>query len=308
MCLESEPVNYEKWLGKNAASLRGRTVAVSGSTGGLGRELCDHLAYLGADLILLDRNRKKSEEHKTLLKNKYEKINIRLITVDFEDIRSVAAATDALRACMPDVLIVNAGAYSIPRHRCESGYDNVFQINFASPYYMVRELLPELRARRGHVVAVGSIAHDYSRTDPADIDFSTRTAASRVYGNAKRYLMFSLFELFRNETEATLSVVHPGITFTGITSHYPKLIFAVIKHPMKVVFMRPRKAALTAVLGVMRPTAYSTWIGPRVFNIWGLPAVRKLRTVSHGEASHIFASAETVYRTVTDTLARPSTD
>ena len=48
-----------------------------------------------------------------------------------------------------------------------------------------------------------------------DIDFSTRKQASKVYGNAKRYLMFSLYELFKNEDKASLAVTHPGISFTN---------------------------------------------------------------------------------------------
>ena len=111
-------------------------------------------------------------------------------------------------------------------------------------------LLPVLRERGGRVVAVGSIAHNYSETDPADVDFSSRTRASRVYGNAKRYLMFSLYGLFENESNVSLAVCHPGITFTNITAHYPKAVFAIIKNPMKVIFMKPERACLSIVRGV----------------------------------------------------------
>ncbi len=288
-------MNKENWLSKNTESLSGKTVAVSGSTGGLGMKLCDQLASLGADLILLDRNRQRSEAHKLLLENKYRNIKIELITVDFENIDSVAAATEILKASVPDILVINAGAYSIPRHKCIGVYDNVFMINFAAPYYMVRELLPAMRERRGRVIAVGSIAHGYSHTDSADIDFSSRSAASKVYGNAKRHLMFSLYELFRDEHAASLSVVHPGITFTNITAHYPRLIFAVIKHPMKLIFMSPEKAALSILRGAFEHTGYHEWIGPRIFNVWGIPSKKKLKSVSIDESEYIFRTAEEVY-------------
>ena len=192
-------------------------------------------------------------------------------------------------------------SYSIPRKKCDTGLDNVFQINFASPYFMVRQLLPTLRSRCGRVVVVGSIAHDYSKSDGNDIDFSTRTRASRVYGNAKRYLMFSLYELFRAEREVTLSVTHPGITFTNITSHYPKLIFAVIKHPMKVIFMKPRKAALSILHGVFEPVGYFEWIGPRVFDVWGYPTKKRLKTATPEESREIAARAEKIYSDLLNT-------
>ncbi len=289
-------MNYEKWLKSNTESLNGKTVAVTGTTGGLGRELVRFLCRLHANVILLDRNAERSENLQNELIADYPNIEITRITVDLADFESVKTATESLKQIDIDVFIHNAGAYSIPRHSCSTGFDNVFQINFVSPYYMIRELLPNLKKRGGRVVAVGSIAHNYSKTDKSDVDFSTRSAASKVYGNAKRYLMFSLFELFKSETEAALSIVHPGIAFTNITAHYPKLIFAVIKRPMKVIFMKPQKAALSIVKGVFKTTPYHMWIGPRVFNVWGLPKLQRISTVSAGESLAIKQSAEEIYK------------
>ena len=288
-------MNIQKWIDKNTADLHGKTVAVTGSTGGLGKELCSHLASLGASLILLDRNAERSEAHAADLRQRFPGITVSRIPLDLEDLSSAAAAVRQLTEREMDVFIHNAGAYSIPRHRCESGYDNVFQINFATPYYMIRELLPALQKRHGTVVAVGSIAHNYSKIDETDVDFRTRTAASKVYGNAKRYLMFALHELFREEKAVRLAITHPGITFTNITAHYPKLIFAVIKHPMKVIFMKPKKAALSLLRGLFDNTEYGTWIGPALFDVWGFPMKKKLTTCSAEERAKIGAIAEAVY-------------
>ena len=50
-------MNIEKWINKNSHSLEGKTVAVTGSTGGLGVELCRYIARLGGSLVLVDRNK-----------------------------------------------------------------------------------------------------------------------------------------------------------------------------------------------------------------------------------------------------------
>ena len=168
---------------------------------------------------------------------------------------------------------------------------------------MIRELLPDFNERGAKVVVVGSIAHNYSKIDDGDIDFSKVKKASKVYGNAKRFLMFSLYELFARQSGATLSVTHPGITFTNITSHYPKLIFAIIKYPMKVIFMRADKAALSVVKGIFEPTEYHTWHGPRIFNVWGLPSKKKLRTCSLAESARIDAYAEEIYLNIKRRIA-----
>ena len=219
---------------------------------------------------------------------------MKFVTADMADMASVKAAGEELCAIGIDYLILNAGAYSIPRCITDIGYDNVFTINFISPYYLTRRLLPSVRARGGRVVAVGSIAHNYSEIDLSDIDFRRRKKASLVYGNAKRYLTFAL----QNLSSGDVIIAHPGISFTGITSHYPPLIFALIKHPMKVIFMKPRRAALSILYGLFADVPSGSWIGPRLFDVWGLPRVKKLCTAGSEEKGNIIKSAEKIYEKI----------
>ena len=297
-------MNCKKWFLKNTEGLKGKTVAVSGSTGGIGVWLCRHLAALGADLVLLNRSKEKTDEQILKLKTEFPNIKAEFIPCDLSDIKSVKAATDALIKNCPDYLIHNAGAYSIPRYITDCGFDNVFMINFLSPYYITKTLLPYLEQKGGRVVAVGSIAHNYSKTNPKNIDFRTVKAASKAYGNAKRHLMLSFYRLFENEKGVSLSVVHPGITFTNITARYPKVIFAIIKHPMKIIFMKPKKAALCILRGIFEKTEYGFWIGPRLLDIWGLPSKKKLKTFDKAEADLVFETAEECYGKVLDFLTR----
>ena len=297
-------MNYKNWFLKNTESLSGKTVAVTGSTGGIGVWLCKHLATLGADLLLLNRSKTKTDAQIAELKSEFPNINIDYIPLDLSDIKSVKSATDILKNNCPDVIIHNAGAYSIPRYITDCGFDNVFMINFLSPYYMTKTLLPYLSQKNGRVVAVGSIAHNYSKTDPENIDFRDIKAASKSYGNAKRYLMLSFYKLFENEKGVMLSVTHPGITFTNITAHYPKVIFALIKHPMKIIFMKPKKAALCLLKGVFDKTEFGTWYGPKIFNVWGLPNKKRLKTFKLEEAVAVFNTAENCYAKVLDFLKK----
>lgn len=276
------------------APLRGKTIAISGTTGGLGQELCRLLAAEGASLILLNRSAERAEKLRTALTEEFS-VSVRCITVDLADVTSVKRAVNALRTLPVDILIHNAGAYDIPRCKTALGYDNVYQINFLSPYYLTKELLPLLRERGGHVVVVGSIAHNYARSDPRDVDFSTRRRASKVYGNAKRYLMFATEGLLRSEERVSLAVTHPGISLTGITAHYPRWIFALIKYPMKVIFMHPKKACLSVLEGVHTPTSFGEWIGPRFFDVWGMPKRKPLRTATAEEKAEICRTAERIY-------------
>lgn len=281
--------------------IKDKLIVLSGSTGGLGVPLARKLLQCGARLLLLDRNREKSAALKQKLLIEHPDAEIILLTADMADFASVKKAADTLSNMPIDVIIFNAGAYSIPRYICDTGYDNLFQINFLSPYYLTRRLLPVLAERGGRVVAVSSIAHNYSVIDENDLDFHTRKRNSLAYGNAKRWLTFSLFALFEKEKRATLSVTHPGISFTGITNHYPKLIFALIKYPMKVIFSKPKKACLSIYKGVFEECKRNEWIGPRIFNIWGSPKKQRLKTCSKEEYRFIAKKAEEIYTQIEKT-------
>ena len=126
--------------------LDGKTVAVSGATGGIGRELCEYFAKMGANLLLVDRNPERSQTLARELEAAHG-TQAEHITLDLEDITRVREVAKILAEREIDYLVLNAGAYSIPRNTCDTGYGNVFQINFLSPYYMTKELLPALLKR-----------------------------------------------------------------------------------------------------------------------------------------------------------------
>lgn len=285
-------MNFKKWIAKNTQSLKGKKVAITGATGGLGRELCLYLGALGADLVLLNRSKGKTDALIEELLFKFPLINVTFIPLELEDMRSVEDAACLLEKTGVDILVHNAGAYSIPRRKTTIGIDNVFQINFFAPYYLTLRLFETLKKVSGRVVVVGSIAHNYSKTNMEDFDFSGYNASSKVYGNAKRHLMLVMYELFKTEKQIGFSVVHPGITFTNITAHYPKLIFAIIKNPMKIIFMKPKKAALCIVKGLFENCGYAEWIGPRLFGIWGLPKKTLLKTFKQTEAEAVYQNAK----------------
>ena len=87
-------MNYDKWLKENTERLDGKRVAITGSTGGLGKELCRYLASLGADLILLDRNRSRSEANKADIEREFPNICVDMMTLDLQELESVKRAAE----------------------------------------------------------------------------------------------------------------------------------------------------------------------------------------------------------------------
>lgn len=292
-------MNIEKWLKDNTASLSGKVVAITGSTGGLGSTLCRYFAQLGADILTLDRNPQKSLALKDKILGEFSSVNFQSLQLDLNKIQNVSDICDKLNGKQIDYLILNAGIYNVPLCAGDTDYNNIFQVNFVSQYCLVKGLLPTLRQNRAKVVIVGSIAHNYSKTNPADVDFSNATRASKIYGNSKRFLMFSLYELLKDDPDVSIAVAHPGVTLTNMTNHYPKAINWLVKLGIKLLFPSPQQAALSILYALFADCSYCEWIGPARCNVWGRPKISKLTTCKIDESTRIFDIAENIYSTLT---------
>lgn len=283
------------WLRKNCTELAGKTVVITGATGGLGVPVCRMLLSLSARLVLLCRSREKAEHLIVVLKGEFPEGIVTWLPADLRDMDSVKQVCLKLKKMPIDILMHNAGAYQIPEEPCSTGYHPVYQINFLSPYYMTKELLPVLEQRRGKVVVVGSIAYRYSHIDPENRDFSGRKI-HLVYGNSKRYLIFSHTELMQKHPQAAFSIVHPGLAFTAISNHFSDALYALLKWPMKLIYMRPEMSARSLVKGICREVPMLYWMGPRYFNIWGDPSVKKLTGCGKAEQQRIYETAEQIIK------------
>ena len=273
----------------------GRIIAMTGTTGGLGTIIAEKLVEKGYSLVFIDRNRNKSAKNAERIRAKFNDASITLLTCDLESFESVKHMANTLKKIKVDTLLLGSGIYSAPLKKCSTGYNNVFQVNFVSQYFLARylsETCPTLK----HVVAIGSVAHNYSKIDEKDIDFSEREQTSKIYGNSKRFLMFSLYEYFKNEKWIDLSIAHPGVTYTNMTGHYPKAINWLVKIGIKLFFPSPRKAVRSIIRAVDDKCGYMEWIGPSILGVWGKPKKSVLKTCSKEESEAIGRLSDDIYK------------
>lgn len=276
--------------------LSNKTIAITGSTGGLGKEISIGLAKMGANLIFVNRNLQKSEELAQEIKKCSPNTKIDIVLADLTDIESVKTALQALENMGFDTLILNAGIYNVPIKKVSTGYNNIFQVNFISQYYLTKKLLkkPDLKK----VVAVGSIAYNFAKFNANDIDYSNCKKTNKVYGNSKRFFMCSMYELFERNKEKELCIAHPGVTLTNMTNHFHKSINWFVKFGIKVVFPSPKNAAKNIITGIENNSQNFSWIGPKIFNIWGKPKHKKIKKTSSAEREKIYKLAEDIFNKV----------
>ena len=287
------------WITKNCPSLKHKTAALTGATGDLGQALCRGILTLGGSLLLLDRDPEKDQRLKKQLLLEFPGACIDSIPLDLTDLGSVDRAVEALQRKKPDLLIHNAGVYMVPRFSCSTGLDNIFQTNFAAPYYLTRRLLPTLSQAGGKVLVMGSLAHNYRRSDPADPALSENPHCSLVYGNTKRYLMFAFAELLKGWPQVDFAIAHPGVSFTHMSNHYPGWLYPLLRPFLKALLLPPETAVRGMLLALGTEVPQGFWIGPPVLNTWGNPARKPLKTCSAQEQRTIYETAERIYGRMT---------
>lgn len=290
-------MNVKKWINENVERLKGKTIAITGSSGGIVSEMIKLIANEQINFIFINRNKEKTEKQILELKQINPNLKIEFVECNLADFQSVKTAVQVLKQKNIDILFLGAGVYNVPRFKTDIGYDNVFQTNFLSHYFIVKELLSVIKRCNGKVVAIGSVAYNYSKIRQEDIDFSKETKHSKVYGNSKRYLMFALYELAKKEN-ISLSIVHPGITLTDMTNHYPKCINWLVKIGIKLFFTPKITAILPLIKGLNDDTLPFEWIGPSIFNIWGRPIIKQIKNVKSEEINQIFEIADKIINNI----------
>ena len=290
-------MNYKKWLKENTKDLKNKTIILTGSTGGLGQEIANFLGMLNANIILADRDFEKSSKLKENLLKKYN-ISVKQIKLDLQNLDSVTNFITEVKKQNIDAIIHNAGVYNLPTND-EQNYYIINKVNYLMPYYITKSLLPELKkSSLARVVVVGSIAYEYAKFNPCDPEYLMCKKPNKIYGNSKRCLIYSIFELFKNEKSVKLSIVQPGVTPTNITRHFPKFVRGIIKLPMKMVFNSPKKSSLCVIKGLFEDLNYNEWIGPKYFGVWGEPKKSSLKQISNEEILQIFQDAEENYNLI----------
>lgn len=244
-----------------------RLVIITGATSGIGHATARKYASHGADLVLINRNPKKSEEICDELKREFH-INCTYFMADFSqlsDIHRTARYLSALEREI-DVLIHNAGIYLTRKTFTQDGIEAVFQTNYLSTFILNYYLLEKLKAQsQGRIIFVNSEAYRFAVWG---LDFNDLFWKKRRYSGLQSYAAAKLAQLLSmiilNEyfqgTGITVNAMHPGNVKTNSGQSngwfYKKFKSLVVDR-----FARPLEDAAEAL--------YYLGVSPEVENVSG---------------------------------------
>ena len=196
----------------------GKVCVVTGATSGIGKAAATALARMGAQVVLVGRDRGRAEATAAQIGS----VATHPPVVDIADlgvmdqVRALAERLAALDRI--DVLINNAGLVLGERRGTPDGFEHVFAVNHLAPFLLTNLLLPRLTASApARVITVTSDAHSAARLDLDDPNLEHGWDSWRSYANSKLANILFTRELARrlHGTGVTANCAHPGVVRTG---------------------------------------------------------------------------------------------
>jgi retinol dehydrogenase-14 len=186
---------------ENATGLMtGKTVLVTGGTGGIGRATAVGLATLGARVGFTGRDKARTRAAATEIASESGNPAVDDFAADLSSQAEVRRLAAALLDAYPrlDVLVNNAGGFWNTRHVTVDGLEHTFALNHLAPYLLTDLLLDRLKASApARIVTVSSNGHAMGKLNFDDLQ-SEKTYSGRVaYANSKLANIVFTYELAR---------------------------------------------------------------------------------------------------------------
>ncbi len=240
--------------------MTGKTVLVTGGTGGIGKAAATRLASMGARVGITGRDRTRAERAAATIGNESGSSAIDVFVADMSSQAEVRRLADEVLATYPrlDVLLNNVGGFWSHRHVTADGLEHTFALNHLAPFLLTSLLWDRLIASApARVVTVASGAQGLGKIDFEDLMGERKYSGQSAYNQSKLANVMFTYELARRleGTGVTATVLHPGITNTAFSAEDPSRAFAPLVAVMRPFMKSPARGADTPVFLASSPDA-----------------------------------------------------
>lgn len=198
-----------------------KTILITGATDGIGKQTAIDLAKLGHKVLIHGRNEPSAQKSMVEILNLVPDANLEPFAADLsslEEINNLVLAISKKNAFL-DVLINNAGVFTVNRQVSRDGFEMSFAVNFLAPFFLSHLLLPLLNVHSSsRIVNVSSVAHKRGRLVLEDLQSEQSFDNYKAYADSKLMLIYLTYELAdRLAVEnITVNALHPGTITTKL--------------------------------------------------------------------------------------------
>jgi NAD(P)-dependent dehydrogenase (short-subunit alcohol dehydrogenase family) len=231
--------------------MAGRTVLVTGGSGGIGKATALGLARLGAHLAITGRDRGRTEGAAREIRSAGGG-QVDVFVADLSAQSEVRRLADEVleRLAGIDVLVNNVGGYWDTRHVSADGLERTFALNHLAPFLLTNLLLERLKeGAPARVIVVASNAHTLGRIDFDDLQGARAYSGARAYNQSKLANVLFTYELARRLRGSSVSAnaLHPGVTSTAFGSEDPGRVQRRFVPFMRPFMKTPARGAATPI-------------------------------------------------------------
>jgi NAD(P)-dependent dehydrogenase (short-subunit alcohol dehydrogenase family) len=235
--------------------MQGKTVLITGADGDIGRNTVQGIALRGARIVMACLNAQLAEPVRNEIIRQTGNNDIEIMQLDLAsqaDIRRFAAEF-AARYDRLDVLINNAGVFSLKRFETEDSLERTIGINYYGHYLLTTLLLPVIkRAGKARIINVSSDSYKQAKFDPDNLQTrGNYKTGMEAYSLSKLAIILFTQELAEQlqGTGITVNALHPGHVATGIWNMWahPKWYQRLLIKILNLFLIAPEKGALTSI-------------------------------------------------------------
>jgi retinol dehydrogenase 14 len=244
----------------HANSMAGKTVLVTGGTGGIGRATAEGLARLGARVAITGRDRARTRAAAAQITAATAGPAVDAFAADLSAQAGVRRLAGDVLGAYPrlDVLVNNVGGFWARRHLTADGLEYTFALNHLAPFLLTNLLLDRLTASApARVVTVSSGAQALGKINFGDLQGERGYSGQRAYNQSKLANVMFTYELARRlaGTGVTATAAHPGVTRTAFGAEDPTAMMRTMTVIARPFMKTPEQAAATAIYLASSPEA-----------------------------------------------------
>jgi NAD(P)-dependent dehydrogenase (short-subunit alcohol dehydrogenase family) len=234
--------------------MAGRTVLVTGGTGGIGKATALGPATMGARLAITGRDRERTEGAAREIRAAGGG-PVDAFAADLSSQAEVRRLAGEVLQRLPriDVLVNNVGGYWHTRHVTADGLERTFALNHLAPFLLTNLLLDRLQqGAPSRVVTVASHAQALGRIEFDDLQGERSYSGARAYNQSKLANVLFTYELARrlaatSATAVTANALHPGVVRTSFGAEDPAGVQRRLVPFLRPFMKDPAKGAATSI-------------------------------------------------------------
>jgi retinol dehydrogenase-14 len=234
------------------ASMTGKTVLITGGTGGIGRATAIRLAAMGARVGITGRDSGRAQRAAAEIASESGDGTVDVFVADLSSQAQVRRMAGEVLAAYPrlDVLLNNVGGFWSHRHVTADGLEHTFALNHLAPFLLTSLLAERLIASApSRVVTVSSHAQGMGKIDFDDLMGERSYSGQRAYNQSKLANVLFTYELARRlaATSVTANALHPGVVSTSFGAEDPAGVQRRLVPFMRPFMKTPAQGAATSI-------------------------------------------------------------